>query len=194
MGLFEMTAPPVLLAGGAVISTNPITARPSSGRRFSALAREAPGSFLGTLTLMTGILLLLGVSLGAALVAYLGNWTLYRTLGRRAAVTLVPWWEEAAKLAAAAAVAGTPMLYVHLVFGALEFAYDLWRGRNDAFFLGLLTFAGHGLFGSAAMLTYDTTGSWWGAYAAAGFLHMLYNAGILYYVLPTLGAGIQARR
>ncbi|HWI51268.1 MAG TPA: hypothetical protein VNT01_03925 [Symbiobacteriaceae bacterium] len=137
---------------------------------------------------------LIMVSLAAAIAAYLGNRLLFRTLGARAAVTLVPWWEEAAKLAAAAAVPSFPMLYVHVIFGALEFAYDIWRGRNDAFFLGLLTFAGHGLFGSVAMLTADSMGARWWAYAAAGLMHMLYNAAVIYVVLPTLGAGIHARR
>lgn len=143
---------------------------------------------------MTKLVVLFLFSLGAAAAAYLGNRTLYRTLGPRAAVTLVPWWEEAAKLAAAAALPGTPMLFVHVVFGALECAYDLWRGRNDALFLGVLTFAGHGLFGSVAMLAADTLGTWWWAYAAAGLLHMSYNAAIVYLVLPTLGAGVHARR
>ncbi|HYF93094.1 MAG TPA: hypothetical protein VD969_12725 [Symbiobacteriaceae bacterium] len=137
---------------------------------------------------------LLFLSLCAAAAAYLGNRTLYRTLGGRAAVTLVPWWEEAAKLAAVATLPDTPMLFLHLLFGALEFAYDIWRGQNDAFFLGVLTFAGHGLFGSVAMLVADTFGSWWWAYIAAGLLHTGYNAAIVYLVLPTLGAGVHARR
>ncbi|MDF2626784.1 MAG: hypothetical protein K0R39_615 [Symbiobacteriaceae bacterium] len=140
------------------------------------------------------LLLLFAVSLGAAAAAYLGNRALYRARGARAALTVVPWWEEALKLAAAAAVPGVPMLFVHVLFGALEFAYDLRRGENDALFLGLLTFAGHGLAGGVAMLAADGLGGLWWAYLAAGLTHTLYMAGVLYLVLPTLGAGMNARR
>ncbi|HWI62113.1 MAG TPA: hypothetical protein VNT75_09765 [Symbiobacteriaceae bacterium] len=134
------------------------------------------------------------ISIGAALLAYLGNFGLYRSLGARAAATVVPWWEEAVKLGAALAVPLVPMLFVHVAFGALEFVYDLWRGRNDALFLGVLTLAGHGLAGSVAMLVADHLGALWAVYAAAGVTHMLYNTALVYLVLPTLGANIGARR
>jgi hypothetical protein len=143
---------------------------------------------------MTKLLLLFLVSPGAAAAAYLGNRTLYRSLNARSALTLVPWWEEGTKLMATAAVPGVPMLFVHLLFGAIEFAYDLRRGENDAFFLGLLTFAGHGLSGSVAMLAADTLGGWWWAYLAAGLTHTLYMVGVVCAVLPALGAGMNARR
>lgn len=130
----------------------------------------------------------------AALAAYAGNRTLYRRLGPRTAIAAVPWWEEGVKLIAAALTPGVPMLFVHLGFGALELAYDLRKGENDALFLGVLTFAGHGLFGGVAMLAADSLGGLWWAYLAAGLTHTLYMAGVVHYVLPTLGAGMNARR
>lgn len=128
------------------------------------------------------------------MVAYLGNRVFFRAWGARAAVAVVPWWEEALKLGVALAVPQVPMLFAHVVFGALEFAYDLWRGRNDALFLGTLTFAGHGLAGGMAMLAAGSLGGVLWAYAAAVLTHMVYNAAVLRYVLPTLGAGVGARR
>jgi hypothetical protein len=138
--------------------------------------------------------LLLLTCFGAALAAYAGNRALYRRLGPRAAISVVPWWEEGVKLIAAALTPGVPMLFVHMGFGALELAYDLRKGENDALFLGVLTFAGHGLFGGVAMLAADSLGGLWWAYLAAGLTHMVYMAGVVHYVLPTLGAGIHARR
>lgn len=152
---------------------------------------DAPGFFLGRLYSMK---LLLFTCLGAALLAYAGNHSLYRRLGPRTAMTAVPWWEEGVKLIAAALTPGVPMLFVHIGFGALELLYDLRTSKNDALFLGVLTFAGHGLAGGVAMLAADTLGGLWWAYLAAGLTHTLYMAAVLHYVLPTLGAGMDARR
>jgi hypothetical protein len=131
----------------------------------------------------------------AAIAAYAGNVLAFQVLGgARAAVTVVPWVEEACKLAAALMVPGTPMLLVHLLFGAVESGHDLWRGREDAWFFAVLTFSGHGLFGSLAMLSLQWTGSVWWAYGMAGMAHTAYNLAVLYLVLPTLGAGPGVRR
>jgi hypothetical protein len=139
--------------------------------------------------------LLVGVAvLGAALGAYVGNRLLFRWLGQGAAIALVPWWEEACKLAAIVALPGAmaPLLPVHVLFGVAEFGYDWWRSRQDGFFLGLLSFVGHGLFGGLAALIAARHGSLWWGYVVAGLAHSLYNLAVLTLVLPTLGAGAYA--
>jgi hypothetical protein len=135
---------------------------------------------------------LFALALGAALAAYAGNRMFYRGLGSLAAVTVVPWWEELCKLGAAALLPAVPMLFVHVVFGALECAYDIWRGRDDAVFLGVISFAGHGLCGGVAMLAYDSMGSLGWAYLSGGLTHALYAAALVYAVLPTLGPRLPA--
>jgi hypothetical protein len=137
---------------------------------------------------MTYLLRLLLCVAGAAGTAYAGNRLAFEGLGGVAAVSVVPWWEEACKLAAWLLVPRVPMLYVHLLFGAAEFGHDCLSGREDAWFFALLTLSGHGLFGSLAMLAQQWSGSLWWAYAAAGAAHTLYNLAVLYLVLPTLGA------
>jgi hypothetical protein len=126
--------------------------------------------------------------MGAACAAYCGNRLLYSMIGRQAAVAAVPWWEEACKFAATYVAGGVPMLYVHVLFGALEFGYDLWRSRSNGLFLGVMSFAGHGLFGGLAMLVYNGSGNMLWAYLMAGLAHTVYNLGVLSMVLPSLGA------
>lgn len=138
-------------------------------------------------------LALLGIaSLVAAALAFLGNrWVLSR-LGPGGVALAVPWWEEACKFGAAALVPAVPILYVHLLFGALELAYD-WRcGEPETRFLGLLSLSVHGLVGSVALLTLDGGLSWPAAYLAAGVTHTLCNLAVLFLVLPALGADIPA--
>lgn len=134
--------------------------------------------------------LLVGVAvLGAALGAYVGNRFLFSWLGQGAAIALVPWWEEACKLAAVVALPGAmaPLLAVHVLFGMAEFGYDCWRTRQDGFFLGLLSLVAHGLFGGLAALIAARHGSLWWGYVVAGLAHSLYNVAVLTLVLPTLG-------
>jgi hypothetical protein len=143
---------------------------------------------------MTYDLLVVLAVLGAVLGAYVGNRLLFRWFGQRAAIAAVPWWEEACKLVAIVAVPGAlaPVLPVHLLFGMAEFGYDWWRNRQDGFFLGLVTFVGHGLFGGLAALIAVRQGSLWGAYVVAGLAHSLYNLAVMTLILPTLGAGAYA--
>lgn len=141
---------------------------------------------------MREIALLLLTTLGAAVIAYLGNQRLFRATGKQAAFLTVPWWEEACKAVAIGLLPGVPVLTVHLLFGLLEFIYDWWRTETDGFFLGLLTLSGHGLFGGLAALIYLQLGSLWWAYVMAGLAHMLYNLAVVHLVLPTLGAGAYA--
>ena len=142
------------------------------------------------MTYLTG---LVPAVVGAAGAAYLGNRLLFRLAGRQAAVAAVPWWEEACKFAATLLVPGVPMLFVHVLFGSVEFGYDWWRSANHGLFLGVMSLAGHGLFGGLAMLVYNGTGNLWWAYLMAGLSHLLYNMAVLHMVLPTLGAGAATR-
>jgi hypothetical protein len=139
---------------------------------------------------------------GAALAAYAGNRLAFGRMGQVAALTVVPWWEEACKLAAVVVLRRAPalsvralsafILPVHMVFGLIECGYDLWRIRNDGLFLGLLTLSGHGLFGGLTALVAMHSGSLWWACMAGGLAHCLYNLAVLTLVLPTLGAGAYA--
>lgn len=137
---------------------------------------------------MTYLAVLVPAVVGAACAAYLGNRLLFRLAGRQAAVVAVPWWEEACKFAAAYLVPGIPLLYVHVLFGAVELGYN-WRiSQSNGLFLGLMSLACHGLVGGVAMLVLGGTGNGWWAYLIAGLTHTLYNLSVLYMVLPTLGA------
>lgn len=131
-------------------------------------------------------------TLGAALLAYMGNWYLFRRFGQGAAVTAVPWWEEACKVAAIALAPGTPVLVVHLLFGLLECAYDVARARSDRIFLGVLSLSVHGLVGGVASLVAARFDGFWWAYVIAGLLHTFYNLAVLHLVFPTLGADAYA--
>ena len=90
------------------------------------------------MTYLTG---LVPAVVGAAGAAYLGNRLLFRLAGRQAAVAAVPWWEEACKFAATLLVPGVPMLFVHVLFGSVEFGYDWWRSANHGLFLGVMSLA-----------------------------------------------------
>lgn len=130
--------------------------------------------------------LLLTATVGAALVSYLGNRKLFAFFGASAAVTVVPWWEEGCKAVAIVLLPGSTILYVHLVFGALELLYDVVRSRGAALYVGLLSLAVHGLTGGvSAFLWNGGSGLWW-AYLASGATHTTVNLLLVSLVLPAL--------
>lgn len=141
---------------------------------------------------MTYYAILLAASVVAACAAYVGNRLLLGALGRGAAVSLVPWWEEGCKMLAILLLPAMPILPLHLCFGIVEFIYDIARSRQNGLFLGALSFTGHGLFGAVAALLAAQTGSFWWAYLAAAISHTLFSLAVLYLVLPTLGSTVQA--
>lgn len=134
--------------------------------------------------------MLLAALVIAASAAYVGNRLLLGALGRGAAVSLVPWWEEGCKMLAVVLLPAMPMLPLHLCFGLVESIYDIARSRQNGLFLGALSFTGHGLFGAVAALLATQTGSLWWAYLAAAISHTLYSFAVLYFVLPTLGSSV----
>lgn len=132
-------------------------------------------------------LLLLAV-VGACGLAYLGNQAGLRLLGPVSVFTLTPWWEEACKMAVLLVLPGVVPLAVHALFGATEAIYTWRRSHDNGLFLGLMSFAGHGLFGGVFMLVAQGLGSLGPAYVLASLVHMLYNVIVLHMVLPSLGA------
>lgn len=141
---------------------------------------------------MKTLALTLITTLTAAAAAFTGNRWAYRRFGHRAAVTVVPAYEECLKFLAAALVPAVPILYVHALFGLVELAYDWWRSEPEARFIGLFSFAVHGLVGSFALLALDGGLGWLGAFAIAVAVHGALNVIVLYVVLPALGAGVPA--
>lgn len=136
--------------------------------------------------------LLLMATLAAAAAAFAGNRWTYRRFGTGAAITAVPLWEESLKFLVALLLPTVTLLFVHGLFGLVELAYDWWRVEPEARFLGLLSFAVHGLVGSFALLALDGGLGWGGAYAIAVAAHAALNVTVLYVVLPALGAGAAA--
>jgi len=124
------------------------------------------------------------MTLLTALTAAGGNQILYRLLGRRAVVVLVPWWEEACKLLAILSLPERPILAVHLLFGALELGHATLRRQR---FLGLISFCIHGLTGGVTAYTAGLTGEMGIALLAAGLLHLFLNWAVVNLVFSTLG-------
>ena len=138
---------------------------------------------------MIYLMTLVLTTLAAGFAAYAGNRLAFRLLGCRATIAVVPWWEEGCKFAAILALHEAPIFTVHFLFGVVEFVHDVRRGESDGLFFPVLTLCGHGLFGSLALLAASTTGSIWCAYLAAAAAHVLFNAAVVYAILPTLGTG-----
>lgn len=134
---------------------------------------------------MNYLMLLSGAVLAAG-GAYLGNRALYHTLGRRAAVVAVPWWEEACKLAVSVMMPGLPLAPVHLVFGAVESAYNLLNSPSAGLLLGCVSLVAHGLTGAAAALAAGWGFGLWGIYLVAGLVHVAVNMAVVSMVLPAL--------
>ena len=128
---------------------------------------------------MTSTLLITVGSFGAAISAYFGNRLLCAKFGRKVASALVPWWEEACKMSVVLLVPGNPLLGVHLIFGGLEWAYDLLQGREEGHLLGWLAWSGHLITGAVAALGVTYGAKLWAAYLLASATHWLFQFTVL---------------
>lgn len=110
----------------------------------------------------------------AALVCFALNRALFLRLGYKTVTTYSPVLEEACKTFPAYAL-GAAILPVHVVFGAIEGAYDFYTNRKDGAAAALFSLLGHALFGAATVAALALSGSVALGAAAGCALHIAWN-------------------
>lgn len=135
---------------------------------------------------MTNLLLVTSAVLMAAILSYLGNRGLYRSMGARGIVVAVPIWEESCKALATLILPGNPVVLVHLFFGAIEFALSAASGSKSGKALGVVSLATHGLTGGLVVSVVALGHGLWLGYLVAIGLHLGLNVGVVRLVLPRL--------
>lgn len=109
-----------------------------------------------------------------AALSFIANKALLTHIGIKTVITYSPVVEESAKTLLAFYL-GADILLTHVVFGVIEAGYDWLTGGRRRSRAALLSVAGHGLFGSATVLTLQETGNIWLALTGATLLHLAWN-------------------
>lgn len=105
---------------------------------------------------------------------------LFRAVGYKTIVTFSPVVEEVFK-SVPAYLAGADILSIHLVFGAIEGAYEYRQGKGLGKLAAFLSVTGHFLFGLAVVTLLLLTGSIYLALLAGILLHLLWNGVVVKY-------------
>lgn len=110
----------------------------------------------------------------AALVCFALNRALFLRVGYRTVTTYSPVLEEACKTFPAY-VLGAAIWPVHVVFGAIEGAYDFYTNQKSGAAAALLSVLGHTLFGAATVAVLALADSIAAAMVAGSVLHVAWN-------------------
>lgn len=114
----------------------------------------------------------------AAGLSWLLNGLLVDKVGRWWIIAIGPGFEELFKTGSSLFF-GAGILWGHLVFGAVEALRDMTGGQPGSIPAGLVSLAGHGLFGFLAGRAYEKTESVLLAVIIPLGVHLLWNGGVL---------------
>lgn len=114
----------------------------------------------------------------AAAAAWPVNGLLLRAAGCRAVIYLSPLAEEAAKTGCALLL-NTSIPFTHITFGLIEALWDA-AGPGRGRLAGLISLAGHAVFGYGTLWLYSYSNSIWPALAGVYLVHTGWNALVMY--------------
>jgi len=135
---------------------------------------------------MTNLFLAAIAVLIAAILSYLGNKGLYKAMGARGLVVGIPVWEETCKALAIWVMPGSPVLFIHLFFGAIDCALSASSGSKSGKALGTISLVTHALTGTLVLAVIAFGQSLWIGYLMAVGLHLSLNAGVVRLLLPRI--------
>ncbi len=114
----------------------------------------------------------------AALMAYVLNRILLRVAGNRVIVLVVPFVEELAKTGSAVLL-GSALIATHGLFGVVEAFHDVAISRKHGLEAGMVSIAGHLVFGLITRSLVGIPVHWVYAALATGMVHALWNSIVL---------------
>jgi hypothetical protein len=118
----------------------------------------------------------LGTGLAAAAIAYYLNWRFLRAAGKRAMWLAVPALEETLK-SGLAALTGASLFATHVVFGAVEAAYEV-SGARPSRTAALLSLVTHALFGAMTQV-FSARSGLPAAFVAVTAIHAFFNLAVV---------------
>ena len=112
----------------------------------------------------------------ASVLAYFSNRLFIKRFGNMAIITFIPFWQEFLK-SVVPILLGTPLIFSHLVFGAMEAIYEIGTAENAraAAAGGFVSFVSHLIFGILTVHVYYITKSLLLSVFAVSLLHGLWN-------------------
>ncbi len=123
----------------------------------------------------------------AAVMSWVGNRAVLRLIGAKVIIVSAPFVEEAAKTGMALAT-GAPIVLTHSVFGLIEGVYDAWGSGVRGLSAGLVSLAGHTVYGYITYLIWQHRTSFGLALIGGYIVHLLWNLTVMKFVVQKKGA------
>ena len=122
----------------------------------------------------------------AAAISWLGNRAALRVIGAKVIVATAPLVEEAAKTGAALTL-GAPLVLTHSIFGLIEGVYDAWGSGIRGICAGLVSLAGHTVYGYITYLIWQHRPGLGWALVGGYIVHLLWNLTVMKFVVQKKG-------
>lgn len=122
----------------------------------------------------------------AAAVSWIGNRAALKLMGTKVIIATAPLVEELAKTGAALA-AGASIVLTHAVFGLIEGLYDAWGADLRGISAGLVSLAGHTVYGYITCLVWQHFSNLAWALAGGYAAHLAWNLAVMKLIVRKKG-------